>query len=507
MRNKNAVTELLATILLLFIAVLAFSFIYFQISSNHGPTPETHVNLVGIINGENITLLHKGGESIDANNTIAFTIGGEKRSYLIKDYLIDENNDEKWDFGEKVIYNFTIDLYNVDQYQSIGVQATDKLNNAITFQGPISTNYKSDVGLSVKINNSHPVMNQLISINVCAWCLGGDVKAAGGVIINCTLPDGLDFVGYSADQGTYNNATGMWNLGNLLVEDSPVNLTIRAKVTAAPYHEATQLGLIFEGSDYTSGSVSVWQNTYLSGLRFTIDDATIFPHDGSVELTIVSCGGTSPPQANLELPPTIITESNYFSIGQDIRNTPYPGGYAPMSSGIRLITDQIYNSANFLPEKRQVVLLVTSGNPDCIWDKTTGNGYGAILSSNKTKVQMDTRNAVNYLNSTFDFNLTTDELNAVTVAKTNDLRNSSFMNQSIVMPQPGNIYNILHPIDKPGWVYEVEPGKDQFQNAFSMIIQMLLNSVRVEASLYYSTTIDTNNKNNYFTIYIEPTFV
>ncbi len=506
-RKENAVSEILGMMLLLFIVVLTFSLIYYYINSDSGPAPQTYVNLIGSINGENITLAHKGGESLDAKDPITFIVAGEKRSYLIADYLIDENGNGKWDFGEHILYNFTVNLSCLDQFEFIGVQAINNYGNDIEFQGPVFTNYRSDVGLFVEVSDPFPQLYDIIYITVSVWCFGGDVDGAGGVKINCTLPAGLDFISYTAEQGTYDSASGIWNLGNLLVENSPVNLIIEAQVNAMPYHEPTQLGLVFEGSEYTSGSVSVWQNTYLSGLRFALNDDTIFPHDDSIELTIVTCGGESPPLAVVVLPPTIITESNYHTIGQDLRNTPYPGGYAPISSGIRLITDQLYHSVNFIREKRQLVLIVSSGNPDCFWDEATGDGYGGLVSGDKAQVEMDTIRAADYLNVTFEFNEENDELDAITVAKTVEFRNSTFFNESIVMPQPGNIYDITNPISQSGWVFEVEPGKDEFQEAFSLILRMLLNSIKITVSVDETTTLDYHSYNDCYEIHIQPQFV
>jgi hypothetical protein len=211
--------------------------------------------------------------------------------------------------------------------------------------------------------------------------------------------------------------------------------------------------------------------------------------------------------AEVVLNPTIITEGNYHGIGQDIRNTPYPGGYAPISSAIRLTTDQLISSDNYSRQKRQIILIVTSGNPDCIWEDTIGDGYGGIYSNNVPLVQEDTINAVEYLNLTIDFNDQNDELNAITVAKTVDLRESAFFNESIVMPKPGNIYDINNPIVYPGWVFEVEPGKDEFQEAITTILKLLLNSIRIEVSYIDSTTIDPNSNNDAASINISPSFV
>ena len=197
MRNKHAVSEVLGTLLLLSIAVLAFSIIYFYISSDDGPAPQTYVYIVGDVDGQNLTLTHTGGESLDANDKISITIKGVQQLCLIKDKLNDENGNGKWDLGEKINENFTVDIHYLDQYEVIDVQAIDSVSNAIAFQGPIYTRYKSDVAVSLTTNLSNPVAGQRLTIIISAWCLGGDFPAAGGVVLNCTLPPGLDFISCS----------------------------------------------------------------------------------------------------------------------------------------------------------------------------------------------------------------------------------------------------------------------------------------------------------------------
>ena len=57
LRKCNAVTEVVGALLLLSIAVVAFSVIYLQFINDDGPIPETHVNIYGDIIMENITLI------------------------------------------------------------------------------------------------------------------------------------------------------------------------------------------------------------------------------------------------------------------------------------------------------------------------------------------------------------------------------------------------------------------------------------------------------------------
>ncbi len=95
----------------------------------------------------------------------------------------------------------------------------------------------------------------------------------------------------------------------------------------------------------------------------------------------------------------------------------------------------------------------------------------------------------------------------MTVAKDINLRNSTFLNASIVIPQPGNIYNMTNPIVDPGWVFEVDLGKNSFQEAFNVIIQTLFNSISMQVYVQDSTTIDPNSNNDYYYVRIQPVFV
>jgi hypothetical protein len=403
----------------------------------------------------------------------------------------------------------------LDQYETIGVQAIDSVSNAIAFQGPIYTNYKSDVAVSVKANVSNPIAGQRLTVTIGAWCLGGDFPAAGGVQLNCSLPDGLEFISCSPEQGTFDPITGIWDIGNLLVEDSPVNLTIIALVNPTPYHDPTQLGIIFDGSDYTSGSTSTFKSTYLNSLMFALapEKYNLFPLDGSVEITVVGCGFNDPPRAFTVLDPVTVTKDNAkdLSSGQGIRNDQCSGGKAPISSALRLVADKMSKSVNFSKEKKQIVLIICSGNMNCVWDDNPSNNtqdvYPAKFTSNQNKVDIDTITADEYLKTVFNFNDANDEINAITVAKEDSLRNSSFLNASIVMPQPGNIYNWANPILEPGWVFESPAGKNAFQQSFNMVIQTLFSDILYQSALAHSTTVDPNRINNYFISVIKPRYV
>jgi hypothetical protein len=373
--------------------------------------------------------------------------------------------------------------------------------------GPIDLRPISDAGLKVTVDNLYPILGDHINITITARSYGGDVNGSGNLNVNCTLPVGLDYISHTIDQGTYDHLTGIWSIGNLLVENSPVNLTITVEVNALPYHEPVQLVIIFDGNEYAPGCESVWQNTLLNGMKFALRPGNYgtIPADGSVELTIITCGWSSPAHAESALDPTIITMDNADNLATSLSNLPYPGGYAPISSSIRLAADLLSQSNT--PEIRQIGLIVTPGNPDCIWNSTTGDGYGGDYVIDLDMVHIDTINAAEYLNDTIPFDLVFDELDVITVAKTNEYRNSTFFNESIVMPYPGHIYDIDNPIEDPGFVFEVEPGKDEFNEAFNLVLDWLLNSIRINIRIANSTTIDLNNDNDNAIILVQPQFI
>jgi hypothetical protein len=498
-QNNNGMSEIIGTVLLLGIAVLAMSVIYLQFLTDDGPTPETHINIAGDIINEKVILTHKGGESIGIDDEIKFTIGEIVYTNKTRDLLIDENNNSKWDFGEKVLFDFEVNLSRLDDYEFIDVTGIDGLSNSIVFQGPVYTKYRSDIGIDVIVNNSYPTQNQTISITISVWCYGGDVEGAGNVSINCSLPDGLLFINSTADQGYYDNVSGVWHLGNLLVENSPINLTIIARVTGATYHEPTQLGMILDGAwiDNSFGtSPDKWNSVMMLGIDKAVEDDSIFPHDGSIEFTVVKYGFDAPPHPEIVLMPTLVTEDNYQKIVP--QNTSHPRGHSPLASAIRYIADLMHDDGDFSPDKRQVILLVTAGFPDCIW---IPGGYTGVVSS-YTEAKANATDALEMMSNILEFNETQDEFNVIAVGKYGvDI---DFLNSSMIFPQPGYV---APPLTSPGWVYNVSEGWKDFQESLNLILKLLLNSIRIQVTLEGSTTIDPNSNNNMDIINIQPTII
>jgi len=68
--------------------------------------------------------------------------------------------------------------------------------------------------------------------------------------------------------------------------------------------------------------------------------------------------------ARVEVPPTVITEASVDAVISLIRNIAQAGGNTPMANGIQLGCQQIINSPNFVLSGRQLVNVVSDGQPN-----------------------------------------------------------------------------------------------------------------------------------------------
>ena len=112
-----------------------------------------------------------------------------------------------------------------------------------------------------------------------------------------------------------------------------------------------QMCFILDGS----GSISTADWAIMkNGLAAAIANPTIFPHDGSVELTIIQFGWREsihgyPATAKVEISPVIVTATNAATVAFSISSITHSMGVTPMACGINLAADTLYASPNFDP--------------------------------------------------------------------------------------------------------------------------------------------------------------
>jgi len=380
-KNNNGVSEIIGTILLLLIAVSAFSVVYLNVLNSQEVTPATIVNIVATVEGENIILEHRGGEPIDIHATLSYTLNRTSHSFLVSDFLEESAKlDNEWNLGERCYIPFEYDIDYLEFYDTVEVISADTESNNLVFTGTLDLNPMSDLGIEVSFHPEEPSMGESVTITIIASCRGGDVGARN-IDIRCLLPDGLIHNWNTTTKGIYSNSSGIWTINKIDIGESET-LRVNATVVMIERRPFTQLAVVLDGS----GSISPtdW-DTMKDGLANAVANKSIVPRDKSVELTVVQFGGDSNPYfAETEIDQKIISnitgdEGYYSTISSQIKSISQMEGATPTSSGIRLATDKIHDSINFNPENRTIIILVTDGKANCEW---TGSGYYGTWDGN-----------------------------------------------------------------------------------------------------------------------------
>ena len=88
----------------------------------------------------------------------------------------------------------------------------------------------SNLGVNKTVNNSSPNVGSNVIFTLTATNTG--VAPDANSVINDILPSGYTYVSSSPSQGTYNNVTGVWAIGNLAATNGTATLNITATVLA-----------------------------------------------------------------------------------------------------------------------------------------------------------------------------------------------------------------------------------------------------------------------------------
>jgi len=107
-RTDEAISDLLGTMLLLTVAVSVFSVISLNTLSDISPEEHPLVTIVGALEGNNVILTHRGGESLPLESEIVLTIGGTQLNFTAGQLLDNKSKqDELWTVGELLVYSGT----------------------------------------------------------------------------------------------------------------------------------------------------------------------------------------------------------------------------------------------------------------------------------------------------------------------------------------------------------------------------------------------------------------
>ncbi|MEM3078482.1 MAG: VWA domain-containing protein, partial [Nitrososphaerales archaeon] len=222
----------------------------------------------------------------------------------------------------------------------------------------------------------------------------------------------------------------------MLFASVPIVPTVKATVPI------TQIGLCIDGSG--SISSSNW-NIIKSGIANAV---STLPYD-SIELTIVQFGGTT---ARVELYPTIITAANVGSVVATINAMSKIGGTTPMAAGLSLTWNTMHSSPNFATATKQIINIVTDGNPNV--PSPTSTARSLVTSARNTAVSQGL-----------------DELDAEAIGTNPSI---NWLRDNVVYPQPGSIAAVGNPSSfVAGWVLPISSFAN-FPEAISYKFEILI---------------------------------
>ena len=226
--GNKGVSEMIGTMLLLVIAISTFSVLAVYVFSNNASTPAPHVNLVGYMDEHhNAIIENKGGDSLNLKYIKIVIWKGEEDSQdftftnqIMEQYnhtipmpynsmFYDENNNRRWDVGDKIKINCSSRFGNISHWQ-ISVVVIDENSNSIIMSGILQTGILRTVPPVASF--SYEPLNP---------------KVGRAVIFNASAsydPDGGDIIEY------------IWNFGDGSTE---------TKYTPVTTHQYSQAGVYY----------------------------------------------------------------------------------------------------------------------------------------------------------------------------------------------------------------------------------------------------------------------
>ena len=160
-RADDAVSEILGTILLLLIVVTVFSGIYIFFSAPPSDIPQPFVTITGKMEGTNISLTHRGGDSLPLSSLLYVTVGNSTNSTIVGDCLDNASKDDgQWNIGEKLKYSAGC-IAN----QEVRVLITDVDSNSALFMGVLHEG-EMDMTPTATTLNATNVDNKSATLNM-----------------------------------------------------------------------------------------------------------------------------------------------------------------------------------------------------------------------------------------------------------------------------------------------------------------------------------------------------
>ena len=348
---------------------------------------------------------------------------------------------------------------------------------------------EADIEVIKTVDDPTPYVGEDITYTITA--INHGPSPATDIVIEDILPDDVTYLSHVPSHGIFVYPLGQWQIPALAVGESAtldITCTVDPSGTTSP--DFTQFCLILDGS----GSISPndW-GIMKTGLANAIGDPTLFPHDGTVELTVIQFGVDSY-CAQVEIPPTVVTSANVGSLTTTILAMVQGEGWTPMGAGIYLATNTMTASPNFDPTNRQVINLVSDGLPNVVTGPTDLCGTSSTTYAAGKQCAEDARN---YMIAQLGMTADQDEFDAEAVGAGTDV---SWLRDNMVWPEPG--YDTWPPAG-PGWVRYVDD-YTEFADTIAEKFVIIFQEIENVATRISSDPVDPNPDNDQDSVQIHP---
>ena len=502
-RTNLAVAEIIGTILMLGISTSTFTVIYYQFTTSPTPTPAPIVEILGKIDDNQVILMHRGGESLDLDTELVLNVGGESKCFKVGDLLDNKSKEDgSWDLSEKLVYHIDYG-FDYSENPKISINILDGASNSLLMTGLTQVDPVCDIGIEITVDNPFPGIETNIVFTITVTN-NGNINETG-VLVEFKIPPELYHYENKTTQGIYYNSTCIWNVGRLIPGQSEICI-VECTVGDRGSLEDTQLLMILDGSGSISSSDWTLQ---LEGLAAAIENKETFPHDSSVELTIIQFGGGSwsPPAAGfakLEIGPIVVNETNNASIVDSIRNINQLNKMTPTACGIYLGADTVVKSSFFDPNIRQIVMMVTDGDPTqgCYCDGDYIADEWDPGNDKRAQYRVYAEIAKDYLINTLEMTIDQDEFNAIAVG--NSATHAAWLKEKIVWPQPSYYAPpFLISGERRGWLRNVTSW-EEFAESIDESFGILFNQLPISVKISYTSATDPKEANDLSEIIVIP---
>lgn len=216
----------------------------------------------------------------------------------------------------------------------------------------------ADLSLTKTVNNSSPLIGSQVTFSIEVSNAGP--QGTSGVTVTDLLPSGYTYVSYSATNGTYNPATGLWNVGLL-----PVAASHTLQITAIVNSTGNYLNI----AEVTASALPDPDSTPNNGVT-TEDDyatATITPTNQSSDLSLTKTVNNTTPLVGSQVTFEVIVTNNGPQNNTGVQVTDLlPNGYTynsfTISTGTYNPATGIWNVGNLINGKSETLQLTATVN-------------------------------------------------------------------------------------------------------------------------------------------------